>query len=213
MDYSNQLLYHPILALTKVSILLLYHRLSVSRTFRLWINVLIGLNIALTVSIFVSDLLQCIPMAFLWDKTIPGGKCMNQQAFFIGSAVMNIFSDCAVLVLPIPMVWGMQTNTRKKVALIFLFSLGILYGSLFPSPFSLSPPLYIHLSISPPLTSVPQRLCRECHTSQGRSKPHRYQHQRPNMYLSLPLPPPLHILTPPQSQPGSCGPGSNAASP
>lgn len=135
MDYSNQLLYHPILALTKVSILLLYHRLSVSKSFRMWVNVLIGLNIALTTSIFVSDLLQCIPMAFLWDKTIPGGKCMNQQAFFVGSAVMNIISDCAVLVLPIPMVWGMQTNMRKKIALIVLFSLGVLYGpSLSPHP-------------------------------------------------------------------------------
>lgn len=141
MDYSNQLLYHPILALTKVSILLLYHRLSVSRTFRIWINILIGVNIALTISIFVADLLQCIPMAYLWDKTIPGGTCMNQQAFFIASAVVNIISDCAVLILPIPMVWGMQTNTRKKVALIFLFSLGILYGPLsVSSPLSLFSP-------------------------------------------------------------------------
>lgn len=127
MDYSNQLLYHPILALTKVSILLLYHRLSVSASFRIWVKALIAFNIALTVSIFVADLLQCTPLAFVWDKTIPGGKCMNQQAFFVGSAVLNIISDCAVLVLPIPMVWGMQTNTRKKIALIFLFSLGILY--------------------------------------------------------------------------------------
>lgn len=127
MDYSNQLLYHPILALTKVSILLLYRRISVNKSFRMWANILIGINIALTVSIFIADLFQCYPLAFLWDKTIPGGKCINQQAFFVGSAVLNIISDCAVLVLPIPMVWQMQTNTRKKVALIFLFSLGILY--------------------------------------------------------------------------------------
>lgn len=131
MDYSNQLLYHPILALTKISILFLYNRISVSGKFRKWVYVLIGLNIALTVSIFIADLFQCYPFAFLWDKTIPGGKCMDQQAFFVGSAVLNIISDCAVLALPIPMVWKMQTNLRKKIALLFLFSLGILYAPLF----------------------------------------------------------------------------------
>lgn len=187
MDYSNQLLYHPILALTKVSILLLYHRLSVSKSFRMWVNVLIGLNIALTTSIFVSDLLQCIPMAFLWDKTIPGGKCMNQQAFFVGSAVMNIISDCAVLVLPIPMVWGMQTNMRKKIALIVLFSLGVLYGPS-PSPRLPSPSTSLLSSFMKKLTSSPsQCLRRECRPSQSRSRSRRHQYQRPNMY-----PPPLH---------------------
>lgn len=188
MDYSNQLLYHPILALTKVSILLLYHRLSVSRTFRTWVIVLIGLNIALTTSIFVSDLLQCIPMAFLWDKTIPGGHCMNQQAFFVGSAVMNIISDCAVLVLPIPMVWGMQTNTRKKIALMVLFSLGVLYG--FP-PLYISPsPLSLHEEADIPL----QCLRRERRPSQSRPRSRRHQHQRPNLYPPPPPPsfPPPH---------------------
>lgn len=127
MDFANQLLYHPILALTKLSILFFYYRLSVSGGFRVSVNVLIVINIALTVSIFFADLFQCTPVAFVWDSTIPGGKCMNTKAFFIGSAVLNIVSDFAVLLLPIPMVMGLKINTRKKIALISLFSLGGLY--------------------------------------------------------------------------------------
>lgn len=127
MDFANQLIYHPILALTKLSILSLYHRLSVSGSFRVWVNIMIGANIALTVSIFFADLLQCTPIAFTWDSTVPGGKCMDQKAFFIGSAALNIASDFAVLLLPIPMVWSLKINIRKKIALISLFSLGGLY--------------------------------------------------------------------------------------
>lgn len=132
MDFANQLLYHPVLALTKISILLFYHRLSVSGNFRVSVNVLIGINIALTVSIFFADLFQCTPVAFAWNAAIPGGKCMNTKAFYISSAALNIVSDFAVLLLPIPMVWQLKINTRKKIALISLFSLGGLYVPYLP---------------------------------------------------------------------------------
>lgn len=124
MDFANQLVYHPILALTKISILVFYYRLSVSGTFRQVVMALIVINVALTVSIFFADFFQCTPINYIWDKSIEGGKCIDTESFFISSAALNIVSDITILLLPIPMVWKLKINTKKKVALISLFSLG-----------------------------------------------------------------------------------------
>lgn len=124
MDFANQLVYHPILALTKISILVFYYRLSVSGTFRQVVMALIVTNVALTMSIFFADFFQCSPINYIWDKSIEGGKCINTEAFFISSAALNIVSDFAVLLLPIPMVWKLKINMKKKIVLILLFSLG-----------------------------------------------------------------------------------------
>ncbi|KAI5840097.1 hypothetical protein DFP73DRAFT_197025 [Morchella snyderi] len=124
MDFANQLVYHPILALTKISILVFYYRLSVSGAFRQTVMALIIINVALTVSIFFADFFQCSPINYIWDKSIEGGKCIDTKAFFISSAALNIVSDFVVLLLPIPMVWKLKINMKKKIALISLFSLG-----------------------------------------------------------------------------------------
>lgn len=68
-------------------------------------------------------------MAFIWDKSIPGGTCMN-ASYLVTSSLVNagfsITADFILAVLPIPMLWNVQMNWRVKSAVMGILSLGFL---------------------------------------------------------------------------------------
>ncbi|KUJ18951.1 uncharacterized protein LY89DRAFT_667995 [Mollisia scopiformis] len=116
----------PCLLCVKTSILLLYSRLFPTRTFK---RVAFGVwlfTLGWAVAAFFSNLLQCLPVAFFWDKTIPGGKCLPNALINIGmtNGVLSFVGDLIILSLPIPMIWKLQINARRKAALSGMFLLG-----------------------------------------------------------------------------------------
>lgn len=80
--------------------------------------------VALAISIFFSDLFQCTPIAFFWDKSIKGGFCINGVAFYFSTAGLSTFSDLWILVMPMPMVWRLHLPLRQRIVLVVLFALG-----------------------------------------------------------------------------------------
>lgn len=100
-----QILYNPILAIVKTSVLLFLLRLGgVKRNFRITIHALNAFNIALAIGIFVSVIFQCKPVAFYWERAGAAagqGTCFNTSAFYITTASLTIITDIAVLILPI----------------------------------------------------------------------------------------------------------------
>jgi len=52
------------------------------------------------------------------------GKCIDLHATFLAISVPSILTDVAILALPLPQVWKLQTNTTQKVSLSFIFLLG-----------------------------------------------------------------------------------------
>jgi hypothetical protein len=71
-------------------------------------------------------MLQCLPIAYFWDKTIKGGHCIPNALINIGmtNGVLSFAGDLVILSLPIPMVWKLQINNRRKMALSGMFLLG-----------------------------------------------------------------------------------------
>jgi hypothetical protein len=55
---------------------------------------------------------------------IPSDYCISTEKFYTANAALNVVSDILILLLPIPIVWGLNTDTRKKVILTGLFSMG-----------------------------------------------------------------------------------------
>lgn len=116
----------------KLSLLFLYRRIFVSTRFLHLVHAM-GLVMAiwLVVSFFLA-LLDCVPIHAFWTG---GGKCISFKGFGIGYAVVNITTDLAVWLMPIPMIWNVHLPTGQKVALSFIFILGLLYDlclNLFP---------------------------------------------------------------------------------
>ncbi|KAJ5660568.1 hypothetical protein N7507_007019 [Penicillium longicatenatum] len=54
------------------------------------------------------------------------GSCGNQVTSFTATGVINLLTDVAVLLIPMPLLYRLQMPTYKKVALIAVFGLGII---------------------------------------------------------------------------------------
>lgn len=71
--------------------------------------------------------LQCRPLAFWWDRTLPGGgTCIDITAFFRAQAVASPVLDCLVIALPVSTICGLRLAMRKRTELIFIFAVGSL---------------------------------------------------------------------------------------
>lgn len=80
-----------------------------------------------TVSYLCYDLhLSHSPINAYWDlaPTYPY-KCLNDGAIVFSASVINIFTDFLVTVLPMPLIWNLKLPTRQRIAVISIFSLGI----------------------------------------------------------------------------------------
>ena len=78
------------------------------------------------VAIFFTSIFTCSPVQYQWDKTIPGGYCLQQEKFFLGNALPNIVTDALVVILPMPIIWRLQMAMRRKILLTMLFALSTL---------------------------------------------------------------------------------------
>lgn len=88
------------------------------------------INIAYTVgwavSTWIVNLTVCTPIAFYYDHTIPGGHCSNQAVSGSVNGGLSLLGDVAILVLPMPMIWRLKINLRRRIGIISIFLLGAL---------------------------------------------------------------------------------------
>ncbi|KMK59318.1 integral membrane protein [Aspergillus fumigatus Z5] len=83
--------------------------------------------VSLTCALFLLfSIFQCNPIHAYWDlaPTYPY-KCLNDGAIVFSASVINIFTDFLVTVLPMPLIWNLKLPTRQRIAVISIFSLGI----------------------------------------------------------------------------------------
>ncbi|KAK0663734.1 hypothetical protein DIS24_g1139 [Lasiodiplodia hormozganensis] len=116
-------LYAPTQGFAKLSLLLFYRRLAPFTWFRAAIYVVMFVVVAYTLGIMFSLIFPCKPVASNWDVTIEG-ECINKAGIYIATAVINIATDLALLVLPIPVLVRLQIPRLEKVALIAMFGVG-----------------------------------------------------------------------------------------
>ncbi|EFX04475.1 hypothetical protein CMQ_1403 [Grosmannia clavigera kw1407] len=123
-NFVVQVLYNPILALVKTSVLLFLLKLgSQKQAVRLSIYVLNTFNLSLMVAIFVVVIFQCRPISFNWDVS-EHGHCIKQGAFYMVTAALTILTDILSLALPFWVFLDLKLPRRVKVALLFVFLLG-----------------------------------------------------------------------------------------
>jgi hypothetical protein len=70
-------------------------------------------------------LCELCPVAKFWNKDLPG-NCLSFEALWFFNASMNIITDIALLVLPMPLLSKLQLPRTQKIALMGVFAMGIL---------------------------------------------------------------------------------------
>jgi len=118
----------------RASILALYIRIFRTRSFRIACYVTHGINFVFFVTVVLAACLICRPVSFNWDTTIPGGMCGDQKSFELYIGIFNLLLDIEVVIMPMPVLWGLQMAISKKVMLSGMFGLGIMYFPLSPLP-------------------------------------------------------------------------------
>jgi hypothetical protein len=136
-DLANQLLYNPILALVKASIVFFLWRLEDRRKVIRWSLVsFFILNLSLAIATFVADLCQCTPISHHWNRhkidTLDEASnmlantrtCINVVNFFLITAGLSVLTEIIVMIIPTVMVWRLKMTRSKKIDVWLIMSLG-----------------------------------------------------------------------------------------
>lgn len=124
-----QVLYKFTINTTKVSILCLYLRIFPNKTFRKAAWVVMFFVVGYAASSILATIFQCTPLSKTFHPQTPG-KCLNLTAFWYTNAVANILGDCAILALPMPVLYALHLPRRQKFGLMMIFAIGFLYTCL-----------------------------------------------------------------------------------
>lgn len=110
----------------KLSVLDLYIQIFRNKSFRILSYVLMAASVGYLIMVILEAFLVCKPFAYSWNK-LREGHCNNQLMIYVSSGIVNLVIDVAIVILPMPMLWGLQLGLHKKVALTFIFGLGAVW--------------------------------------------------------------------------------------
>lgn len=79
--------------------------------------------VAYTIWTELGSIFACVPIRAFWTKE-EGAKCINQFAMWFSNAAINILTDFAIIILPMPVIRNLNLARRQKQALIGIFALG-----------------------------------------------------------------------------------------
>lgn len=96
------------------------------RLFRLGVFITFAVVILAGVALTLVNLFPCRPLSssFLIQPP-PGTYCIDIVALYISTAPINIATDVAIFVLPLPMLWRIRLPRRQKFILMLTFSTGL----------------------------------------------------------------------------------------
>lgn len=77
---------------------------------------------------------QCTPIERHWKHSVDK-SCVNISTLLNTSGVFNITSDVLILLVPIKSVWNLNMDRTRKIQILLVFTVGLMYVPL-------NPPLY-----------------------------------------------------------------------
>lgn len=109
---------------SKLAILFLYLEIFVSRPFRIACWTVFGLLIAYTFESIVVFSVTCQPFSYAWNQST-GGHCLDVAAFSEALLILNVLFDVIIFMLPQPVIWKLQMQFKKKLAVSLAFGFGV----------------------------------------------------------------------------------------
>ncbi|KAL5394486.1 hypothetical protein PMIN02_004958 [Paraphaeosphaeria minitans] len=133
------MLYGVALCFVKLSILFFYRNIASHRTFRRVVHSLIAFVIAYTFATTTAAAFQCQNPAGSIDvagylaqldrdpsTNKKNFKCFDPTRLWLFTGAVNLFTDVLILLLPIPTLLGLRVPMNKRLALVSIFSIGIM---------------------------------------------------------------------------------------
>ncbi|CAG8904116.1 unnamed protein product [Penicillium egyptiacum] len=127
INYAGRPFYQIGIAGFKASLCLSYLRLisgTSKRLYRIVIWIVIAASTLGHIAGALSLLFNCTPVRRSWNPHVPG-KCLPVGGLFYGLAIYTIITDVTIIVLPIPLLLGLNIKTAQKAGVVCLFLLGL----------------------------------------------------------------------------------------
>jgi hypothetical protein len=131
--------YIAALGFVKLSILFFYRAIASHRTFRRFVNSGIAFVCMYTLAVVLASAFQCENPSNSWDTSgylaqfdrnpntkRPKVKCFDPMKLWVFSGAINLLSDVIIMLLPIPALLSLRVPMSKRLALIGIFSIGIM---------------------------------------------------------------------------------------
>ncbi|KAI1082796.1 hypothetical protein F5B20DRAFT_577875 [Whalleya microplaca] len=112
------------LATIKLSVLCFYLRVFEDAKLR---KVIMGVGLLVlvwTVGNVMEPFLICTPFQYTYDQSIPG-ICGSKKGVSISIGIFSAVTDFIIIALPIPAIWKLPINQKRKVAATSLFLIGL----------------------------------------------------------------------------------------
>ncbi|ORY03658.1 hypothetical protein BCR34DRAFT_69010 [Clohesyomyces aquaticus] len=138
--YTYRITYLIALCLVKLSILFFYKSFASQRTFRRFIIGTITFISLYTLGATIGNLFQCRNPSDAWNvqayfsqfnrsngtKFQKPQHCSNPILLWVFSSAVNLATDVVILLLPIPTLLGLRVPMNKRLALVGIFSVGVM---------------------------------------------------------------------------------------
>lgn len=123
----GEFVYLALAAVIKLSCLLFYRRVFAPNNVTLkFVYAGIAFIILVYTTMPSTTIFECTPIRKSWDELTPG-HCYPKKILPYFSGAINVVTDLYVLILPIPVLWSLNLSLNRKLRLVGVFSLGILY--------------------------------------------------------------------------------------
>jgi hypothetical protein len=129
LTWLTEVFYFMAVAFTKISFLFFCLRIFPRQELRTTIFALIGISAAYGTAFTLTCLFNCLPVSYIWESWDGEhtGKCINFHIFAWAHAAINIVLDIIIMGVPMPELWRLSLSMKKKIYIMMMFSIGILY--------------------------------------------------------------------------------------
>ncbi|KAL1306841.1 hypothetical protein AAFC00_005497 [Neodothiora populina] len=117
-------IYSLSLTLNKISILLQYWRVFASTMTRHIVMVLFAVTTIIGFYSVFATIFMCAPVSYFWKPEREEGHCLDRNAVWFANASLNIITDVAIFILPMPVLHQLHLPKRQRYALMGVFGLG-----------------------------------------------------------------------------------------
>ena len=122
--YASSIVYIPTAFAVKTTLLLLIARVfSVRARIARGIHLFIGFIFIAYLPIQICKIFICHPINAYWRYSVQG-HCLDQRKLFLADLSVTIFTDLAVLIIPIPLTWTLTMSWKRKMRIVLLLGAG-----------------------------------------------------------------------------------------
>jgi hypothetical protein len=104
---------------------MLYYRMSQARPFFRCATLVVGLVVIINgIVVTFLSIFRCNPIAGAFNDEV-AATCIDIVKLYLCAAPINVLTDIAILVLPLPMVTAMRLDVHQKIGLLATFLTGV----------------------------------------------------------------------------------------